>query len=131
MLKNIIYKAGWAPVSVVLFHSLLSALIGHRRSLDPAMHFLGGAAIAYFFYKAIAMASKWFGEATLPARPVIAFCFATTIAVFWEFMEFTGGKATGVSAQVSLEETMYDLILGCSGALTYLLINGIFSKRKH
>lgn len=127
-IKKIFYKAAWAPVSVLLVHNGLSKLIGHREDLDPYFHFFGGAAIAYFFYTSIIVGNNWFGSPTPFARSFIAFCCSATVAVFWEFLEFAGGKITHVYAQISLDETMWDLIFGCTGAFTCLLIIGIIKK---
>ena len=123
-LKQLLVKAGWAPVSVLLVHNTISSVYGHKPGLDPPMHLLGGAAMAYFFYQVLTIWATAFGKSKQLARLVMAFCFATTVAVFWEFIEFTGGELSGISAQHSLRETMQDLILGCTGAFIYLAING-------
>jgi hypothetical protein len=120
--KKVLIKAAWAPAAVFFVHAFISAVFGHKPSLDPAMHFLGGTAMAYFFHQVLNIGTRLFGESKLFPRLFLSFCFATTMAVIWEFMEFTGGLATGVYSQHSLHETMYDLILGCAGAACYVAL---------
>lgn len=127
-LKKLMLKAGWAPLLVLATHNGISMAIGHKPAIDPPMHFSGGAAIAYFFYQAQLIGTNWFGKPKLLMRSVITFCFAATVAVLWEFMEFVSGKLTGHHSQISLDETMEDLILGCSGAFLLLLLIGIIKQ---
>ena len=129
-IKKLFLKAAWAPFFVLVLHNSIAKIFGHKPSLDPTMHFLGGAAMAYFFYQAILIGQGWFGQSKPLARSFIAFCIAVTVAVFWEFMEFGGDHFTRSHVQISLDETMHDLILGSSGALAYLLISGIIRKIK-
>jgi len=129
-IKKLFYKACWAPIVVLLLHNGIAKLWGHKPSLDPAMHFLGGAAMAYFFYQALLIGHALFGDPKPFARSFIVFCAAVTVAVFWEFLEFIGGKTTGNSVQTSVEETMYDLLLGAGGALLYLCISAIIKRIK-
>ena len=123
-------RAAWAPAAVFFAHTFISLVFGHKPGLDPAMHFLGGMAMAYFFHQLLNLNSYHFGESRRIPRLLLAFCFATTIAVFWEFMEFGGGEATGVYSQHSIRETMYDQLLGCGGAASYAILQIILGQRK-
>jgi hypothetical protein len=128
LIKDLFYKIAWPPIGILVLHNALSKLLGHPSWLDPPMHFLGGAAIAYFFYEVLLMKHTWFGKSKPLAHLLLAFCLAVTVAVFWEFLEFAGDKITGSHVQISLEETMYDLLLGSSGAMAFLLIRGIVKR---
>ena len=41
-------EALWAPIAVVVLHWAAGGLLGHEPYVDPVMHFLGGAAAAFF-----------------------------------------------------------------------------------
>ena len=113
-------RAAWAPLAVVIGHGVVALVFGHQRQLDPAMHFFGGMAGAYFASRAVTVARDWFGNPVPMARALIAFCLTATAALCWEFEEFASGLIFGHSAQYSLEETMADLSLGCGGALIFV-----------
>lgn len=119
-LRGLVVRAGWAPLSVVGFHALAAALFGHEPRLDPAMHFLGGAAIAYFLAQAVDEWKEHFGLPSPWARRLVVFCLAATAGLFWEFAEYSTGAALGVYSQLSLAETMGDLFFGCAGAALYV-----------
>lgn len=80
------------------------------------MHFLGGAAAAYFIAHALLEWEEFFGRPSPWGRRLVVFALATTVAVFWEFLEFTAGASLGLYSQLSLGETMGDLLFGCAGA---------------
>jgi hypothetical protein len=128
-LKRLLLRAGWAPVGVVVLHEVASALHGHDTRLDPIFHLLGGAAMAFFFGQAVHIRQDWFGRSKPVAWALISFCMATTVAVFWEFIEFAGG-GFGAYSQVTLGETMGDLVLGCTGAAMFVVIAGWRAARK-
>ncbi len=118
--RQVVVRAGWAPLSVVGIHALAAALFGHAPELDPAMHFLGGAAAAYFLGHAVTAWEDSFGRPSPWAQRLIVFSLTTTVAVFWEFLEFSTGAALGLYSQLSLKETMGDLFFGCVGAAVLL-----------
>ena len=122
-IRHLVVTAGWAPLAVVAAHAVAAALFGHEPRLDPAMHFLGGAAIAYFLNHALATWKAAFGHPAPLVRRLVVFCMATTVAVFWEFAEYFAGAALGLYSQMSLRETMGDLVFGCAGAGVFLAVN--------
>jgi hypothetical protein len=128
--KKVMRKAAWAPAAIFLIHTFISLVFGHKPALDPSMHFLGGMAMAFFFHELLNVSTALFGESRYFPRLILSFCFATTVAVFWEFMEFGGGEATGVYSQHSIKETMYDLLLGCGGAACYVMLQMILGFKK-
>jgi hypothetical protein len=121
VIGRLLIRAGWAPVAVVMVHAAITLLFGHKPSLDPAMHFLGGAAGAYFASHVLLEARAWFGEPARGARAAIVFCITATAALFWEFLEFVSGLLMGHSSQHSIPETMADLMLGCAGAAVLVI----------
>jgi hypothetical protein len=129
-IKKIFFQAAWAPFAIVLLHNSISFFWGHKPSLDPTMHLLGGAAIAYFFHVAIRIANTWFGNPKPIAHLFLTYCISVTATVFWEFLEFAGDRTTGGKVQSSVTETMYDLLLGSSGALLFLIILAIVYNQK-
>lgn len=126
---KIFYRTAWAPFLVVFAHNWLRAQIGHRKEYDPYFHMAGGVALAYFFYTAIVVGKPWFGEPKRFVRSVIAICMTMTAAVWWEFMEYYGGRRnTSLNigdAASHLADTMDDLWQDWRGALYFLLITGL------
>lgn len=129
-LKQLLIRAGWAPISVVLLHAGVVGFTGHERSLDFLIHFLGGAAIAYFLSHALAIWKSTFENLGFFARSLTVFCFTCTVALFWEFAEFLSGSLTGIYTQLSLEETMGDLFMGCLGAGAFITFDLIRHRIK-
>lgn len=118
--RRVLVRASWAPLAVVGFHAGAAALFGHDPRLDPTMHFLGGSAIAYFIGHAVLEWDDFFGRPSPWGCRLVVFGLATTVAVFWELLEFTTGAALGLYSQLSLKETMSDLFFGCAGAAASL-----------
>ncbi len=51
------------------------------------------------------------------ALGLIAFCFAVSIGVIWEILEFAADETLGLNMQKNgLSDTMWDLIVDCGGA---------------
>ena len=113
-------EVAWAPLGVLILHALGGRVLGHEPYVDPTMHFLGGAAAAYFFRHAIRIAGRLLGGPTQCALDLLAFGLTCAIALFWEFGEFASDLYLGTHIQRSLGNTMRDLVLGVSGAVVYL-----------
>lgn len=69
----------------------------------------------------------------LTAAPItvsfFAFCFAVMIGVLWEILEFTMDQTLGTNTQKSgLDDTMWDLIVDCLGALVGAAAGWIYLK---
>ncbi len=129
-LKQLFIRAGWAPISVVLFHAGVARFFGQTRSLDPFIHFFGGAAVAYFLSHVLVIWKSTFGDTSSFVRSLILFCFTCTVALFWEFAEFLGGSLIGVYSQMSLKETMGDSFMGCLGAGIFITFDLIRCRLK-
>ena len=123
-------SALWAPLSVFVLHILAGGWLGHEPFVDPVMHFLGGAAAAFFFWEAIACARSYLGDFTPLASGLLAFGMASVAAVVWEFGEFLLDWYRGTHLQRDLADTMRDLFLGLSGATAYLVPRGLLSFRR-
>lgn len=121
-----IRRHAWLPLAVFLAHELCAHVVdGYRRwpSIDIPLHFFGGLAIAYFASGALhAFAVR---RLVLPPDPLLRllllFALALTVAVFWEFAEFTADLALGTRCQLSLRDTLLDLFMGMLGGLAFLL----------
>lgn len=115
----------WFPLAVLALHFVLSwgsdAYIRHPR-LDILMHLLGGAAIAYFAWKALRHLEDR-GTVSAPDRrllPLMVFALVAAAAVFWEFAEFLSDRFAGTNSQISLANTMRDQFFGLSGGVLYI-----------
>ena len=119
-LLGTIINPGWAPLTVVIIHVILShyGLI----QFDAYVHFAGGAAIAFFFHGSIAKLPPSLAIQPKWTHYLLAFTSACTAAVFWEFSEFIADYLMRTAIQQSLTETIQDLACGVAGALTALLL---------
>lgn len=84
---RLLRRAAWAPIAVLIFHAIV-AETPYRKALDFAMHFSGGAAIAYFLFEALREFRSLLGTPTPFGRYLFAFALACTVGVFWEFGEY-------------------------------------------
>lgn len=122
-------RAGWAPLAVLLFNTILSlglGAYGRVEALDVPMHLLGGFAMAYLFASAfralpartVASDVRWMAEL------VVVLSLTATAAVFWELGEFFSDTLLGTGSQPSLEDTMFDMLLSIVGSAVYLATAG-------
>jgi hypothetical protein len=125
-LFQLILRAGWAPVAVLIFHRVVFNT-PWRQPLDFAMHYSGGVAISFFLWHALDCFASWFGTLTPFARSVFTFALACTVGLFWEFAELFSDVVYHTRIQHSIHETMRDLIADATGALTTLA--GLFIVR--
>lgn len=121
-------EVAWAPLGVFIAHAILGRLLGHEPYVDPAMHFLGGAAIAYFIRRAAELIPQWVGTPSSLGFDLIAFGLACFAALFWEFAELFSDIFLDTRIQISARNTLRDLALGVMGATTYLALRFISSK---
>ena len=90
------------------------------------MHFCGGVAIAYFISRCFQLLPR--EAATIKRSRIVLLellligSLTATTAVFWEFAEFTLDQVFGSNVQVSLANTMQDLMMGISGAILWVFI---------
>ena len=112
--------AAWAPLGVLVLHEAGARLLGHEPFVDPAMHFLGGMAAAFFLRYAGSLADRWVGAPTDVALDLLAFGLTCAVALVWEFGEFAADQYFGTHVQPGLANTMRDLSLGVAGSVVYL-----------
>jgi hypothetical protein len=111
---------------ILLLHAIFASTVGHRR-VDPFLHFLGGAAAGYFFYQ---MLSRWQSSEVMP-QLVFSFSLSCTAFLLWEVIEFVSDEFLGTVIQISVAETMTDVILGMAGSLLILTIILIHSRKSN
>src|SRR3990172_1172437 len=81
--------SAWAPLSVFLFYLFGLALHLYDRfpPLDIPVHFMGGAAITYFFRGAIRNLQNFLGELSALVQTIFSFTCTGTTIIFWELYE--------------------------------------------
>ena len=122
----LVRRAGWAPLLVFLLHVFISRVLNGYilyPPLDIPMHFFGGVAIAYFLSMCFAALPE---DAVSPAyraaaELVLVMSLTATASVVWEFAEFTTDTLFGTHAQLGLEDTLGDMVLGIAGGASYVL----------
>lgn len=112
--------AAWAPIIVLILHAIVLRT-PWRQNLDWLLHFLGGAATAYFLFHAARLLTQILGQLRMPTHYLLAFGLTCAIAVGWEIVEFLSDQILGTQVQHSLAETMRDLICGVLGAVFSLV----------
>ena len=127
-LRNLLARAAWAPIVVLILHAII-AKTSLRKPLDFPIHFLGGASMAFFFFHALECFEALFGATTPFARYLFSFMFACTVGVFWEFGELFSDVFFHTHIQISIHETMSDLIADTTGAMTSLFLVFIARRR--
>ena len=118
-------RAAWAPLLVFGLHVIFSRVVAGYiifPPLDIPMHFFGGIAITHFLAYAFAVAAALglLGSPNGLVFSLLTFFGACSTTVFWEFTEFLSDRVLGTHAQLDLEDTMSDMLLGILGALVYL-----------
>jgi hypothetical protein len=120
--RKILAVGGWAPLAIFVFHVIMLFVLRAYRywpRADIQMHFLGGAAMAWFFsgvYRAMPRPAARSSRVVLLELVWIG-SLTTTMAVLWEFAEFLWDRAYGTNMQVDLPNTMQDMAVGMAGAL--------------
>src|SRR5262245_12389905 len=124
-LLSALLQAGWAPTAVFLFHAFASRVL--RLYEDPpasdvAMHALGGIAIAFFFWRAglLAAGAGVIGAINRTGLSVMVFGLTCAAAVFWEFGEYLSDRYLGTRAQLGLDDTLGDMLVGIVGGVAFL-----------
>jgi hypothetical protein len=120
-----IRSAGWAPLSGFVVHVIAARVLGAYAAwpdLDGPMHVAGGVAIAYFFERAFASeaAVPVVGCTTAFGRGALTMLSACAATVVWEFAEWTSDRLGITEAQMGLDDTLLDMLLGLVGAAAFL-----------
>ena len=118
-------ESAWAPLSVFGFYlvGLVFDWYDHFPPLDIPTHFMGGAAITYFFRSAIKQSQKFLGDIPALVQIVFAFTCTGTTIILWEFYENAFDYLFGTTMVRGLEDTVVDMLIGMTGALVLTLLN--------
>ena len=125
--KALTIGGGWAPLLVFTIHVFVSAVLRlYTRwpNADIPMHFSGGLAIAFFVSRCFQLLPR---ESIKRSRVVLLELLligsiTVSATAFWEFSEFFADQLFGTNAQVSIANTMQDMILGILGAIFIISI---------
>ncbi len=113
-----ISRGGWAPLAVLLA-SFPFANTRYAESAYSVLHLLGGAALAWFFRRALRILHRGWPPGL---SSLVAFALACTGALAWEIAEFAIDFVFGTKLQEGLLDTMTDLILAAAGAAAWLAL---------
>lgn len=113
-----ILRGGWAPLAVLLA-SFPFASTRYAEAAYSVLHLLGGAALAWFFRRAVRIAHRGWPPGL---SSLVAFALACTVALAWEIAEFASDFLFGTTLQEGLLDTMTDLILAAAGAAAWLAL---------
>ncbi len=119
---RILRDAAWAPAAVLILNSFVVRLY---RDWFWLLHLLGGAALGFFFYRAIRIAGGLLGNFRIYTHYLFAFALSCTVGLFWEIGEFTIDRIMLTQLQEDLAETMSDLILDVTGAVAVLAATAV------
>ena len=130
ILWKLFKQAGWAPFLIMVLHRIVM-VCGWRKYpvFDWILHFSGGLTIAYFLYHLIPYLEPKIGKLSRGARLLLTYTSACTVAAFWELAEFAAGFSKGTVLQLSLTETMVDLLNGVLGAAVTIVGLSVFGRR--
>jgi hypothetical protein len=120
-LFRLFLRAAWAPIAVLILHRAIAGT-SLRDPLDFTVHFLGGAAIAFFLFHAIECFPTFIGRITAPSHYLFSFTSACTVGLFWEFGELLSDVFLHTHIQHDLHETLSDLIADASGTTSSLVL---------
>lgn len=119
-------RYGWLPILVFAVHEFCSHgsnAYDRWPQIDIPLHFAGGFAIAFFLGGGLKILEERQLLAPLPpwVRLGLLFGLVNTTALFWEFAEWIADHTIGSHCQLSLGDTLFDLLLGVLGGMLYLL----------
>jgi hypothetical protein len=114
-------EALWAPFAVFAAHRLVTERLDHEPYVDPVMHFAGGAAMAFLFWRSIAGWERCRGGIVVAKPVLLAFGLALLVGVAWELMEYLLFVYRGTTHWWTLLNTLRDLALDAGGAALLLI----------
>ena len=116
-------QAAWAPLAVFVFYVVAAkgfdAYIRYPW-LDMPTHFVGGAAITYFFLVGIAQSEAQLGPIPRPVQLALSLGLTAITAVVWEFLEFASDVALGTKMNLGVSDTLSDLFFGLLGGVVVI-----------
>ena len=127
LIRKVLSVGGWAPAAVFLIHVTATQVFDAYAvfpQLDVPMHFVGGIAMAFFISRCFRQLPRDVVRSSrlVVLEAVLIASMTTTIAVLWEFAEFSLDQFVGSNVQVGLANTMQDLALGMLGAAVVVAV---------
>ncbi len=124
---NSIKHGAWAPITVFCIHVIAILILdvySFFPNFDIPMHFVGGLAITFFFIESVisAKSNLILGNPSIVALIMMMFLLTCTTTIFWEFAEWIMDKLFLTHAQVSLDDTLLDMLLGILGGIVMIII---------
>ena len=122
------------PLLVLCLHVLVTVtgVYANITNFDKLMHLLGGMSIAMGTLSAYALLQK--NKLVGQNHPLVVSVAVVSVVVFtavgWEWFEFLLDAFTGTQMQISITDTMGDLLAGTLGGATICLIKLILPHKK-
>lgn len=123
-LKNTFADAAWVPAAVVAFIAFTAKAFNVYILypwLDMPTHFIGGAAIAYFFLATVAHSQKLVGAIPRIVQLACTLGLTAITAVIWEFLEHISDVALGTNMNLGVSDTLFDLLFGLLGGAVMIV----------
>ena len=124
-------EAAWAPLLVVCWVVLVERLFDLFMRfpwIDIPTHFLGGVAVAYFFWRACANAQSAARPFANVGHAVVSLAGTATLSILWELFEFLGDHLLGAHMQHGLADTWSDIFFSLAGGVAYLVLRPWFAS---
>lgn len=126
-----IRKGIWPPLVLFTIHMaayFLFDIYDYFVSFDIPMHYLGGVCITYFYIQTVICAKEYnlIGRPSSTVIILLIFLLTCTTTIFWEFAEWSMDEFLHTTTQVSLDDTLLDMLLGILGGISLL---AIYAKR--
>jgi hypothetical protein len=129
-LMRLLLGAGWAPAAVIVLHNLAAGIFKHEPYVDPIIHFLGGASMAFFIHAACRSEPKFLGAPSRFAVELISLGMTTVVGLCWELAELLADRTIGSHTQTSVSNTLRDLALDVLGAVAYLAVARLTTRTR-
>lgn len=103
----------------------------HWPNLDVPMHYVGAVVLAYVIHRGVRHAARRGLAVPMDGwlHGLFVFALVCTTSMFWEIAEFASDRLLGTHAQLSLADTMSDMLLDAIGAATFLLVLWVLRRR--
>ncbi|ANM31113.1 hypothetical protein ABI59_18335 [Acidobacteria bacterium Mor1] len=133
LMQDLALKAIWAPLLVFSVHMVLwqgTDLYDRIPHVDIPLHLFGGLAIAYFFAGCLNLGAErgWVDQAAGMVRGLLLVGLSCVAGVLWEYGEMTVFKAIGADLQVSIADTLVDILVGTAGGALFALAEWIWRQ---
>jgi hypothetical protein len=128
-------EAGWAPLLVLLVYFVTARVLDLFQpfpNLDIPMHFAGGMAASYFFYRAMRIGARLgvLRRRDRMGTAFIVFGLTLAVALLWEFGEALSDRLYGTHEQLGPWDTITDVLVGMVGSVALLtLMSSSAAKR--